>query len=64
MRDQRRENESVVGPVGVRADGCEVVCTLPETSLGERVAWLEREVLPHVRLLQTVSKLKRPVLCG
>lgn len=39
----------IVGVVGTRADGCEVVCTLPEASLGERARMVSREVLPHVR---------------
>ena len=35
--------------VGTRADGCEVVCTLPEPALVDRVAMVKREILPHVR---------------
>ncbi len=46
MADQ---NEGIVGVVGTRADGCEVVCTLPETSIGERAAMIRREILPYVR---------------
>ncbi len=44
MADQ---SEGIVGVVGTRADGCEVVCTLPESSLGERAAMVKREILPH-----------------
>ena len=46
MADQ---NEGIVGVVGTRADGCEVVCTLPETSVGERIAMIRREILPYAR---------------
>ncbi len=42
-------NEGIVGVVGTRADGCEVVCTLPETSVGERAAMIRREILPYAR---------------
>jgi hypothetical protein len=46
MSEQAKD---IVGVVGARADGCEVVCTLPAASLAERVAMLEREILPHAR---------------
>ncbi len=46
MADQ---HEGIVGVVGTRADGCEVVCTLPETSAGERAAMIRREILPYAR---------------
>ena len=46
MADQ---SGGIVGVVGTRADGCEVVCTLPETSLGERASMVKRKILPHVR---------------
>jgi hypothetical protein len=42
-------DESIVGAVGRRSDGCEVVCTLSQASLGERIAMVRRDILPWVR---------------
>lgn len=52
MSDQ---GEGIVGVVGIRADGREVVCTLPESSIGERSAMLKREILPHALATRRIA---------